>query len=97
MFECVLSCFSHVQLFATLWTVACQASLSMGFSRQEFSRQEFSSGLPCSPPGDLSNPGFKPMSPETPVLQVDSLWAELPGKPNHLILNCIWLVNKVVK
>ena len=39
---------------ATPWTVACQASLSMGFSRQEYW-----SGLPFSPPGDLSDPGIK--------------------------------------
>ena len=49
----------------TLWTVALQAPLSMGFSRQEYW-----SGLPCPPPGDLSNPGIKPVS---PALQVDSL------------------------
>ena len=42
---------SHVQLFVTLWTVAHQASLSMGFSRQEYW-----SGLPCPPPGDFSQP-----------------------------------------
>ena len=36
MHACVLSCFSHVQLIATLWTTACQAPLSMGFSRQEY-------------------------------------------------------------
>ena len=45
---CVLSCFSHVPLFVTLWTVARQAPLSMGFSRQEHW-----SGLPRPPPGDL--------------------------------------------
>ena len=50
----VLSCFSHVQLFATPWTVARQAPLSMGFSRQEYW-----SGLPCPPPGDLPDPGDK--------------------------------------
>ena len=55
---CVLSCFSHVSLFATLWTVARQASPSMGFSRQEFW-----SGLPCPPRGDLPNPGIELMSP----------------------------------
>ena len=44
--------------FATPWTVACQAPLSMGFSRQESW-----SGLPFSSPGDLSNPGIEPMSP----------------------------------
>ena len=51
----VLSHFSHVQLCAILWTVACQAPLSMGFSRQEYC-----SGLPCPPPGDLPDPGNKP-------------------------------------
>ena len=42
---CVLSCFTHVGLFGTLWTVVCQAPLSMGFSRQEYWR-----GWPCPPP-----------------------------------------------
>ena len=54
---CVRSCFSHVQLFLTPWTVAHQAPLSMGFSREEYW-----SGLPCPPPGDLPNPGIKPTS-----------------------------------
>ena len=54
---CMLSHFSHVQLFATLWTVARQAPLSMIFSRKEPWR-----GWPCPPPGDLPNPGIKPMS-----------------------------------
>ena len=57
MCECMLSRFSHIQLFATLWTVAHQAPLSMGFSRQEYW-----SGLPCPPPGDLLNPGIKAVS-----------------------------------
>ena len=48
---------SRVRLFVTLWTVACQAPLSMGFSRQEYE-----SGLPCPPPGDLPDPGIEPMS-----------------------------------
>ena len=47
----VLSHFSHVQLFATLWTKACEAPLSVGCSRQEYWR-----GLPCPPPGDFSQP-----------------------------------------
>ena len=55
--------FSHVQLFVTLWTVACQASLCMGFSRQEYC-----SGLPCPPPGDLPNPGIKATSLMSPAL-----------------------------
>ena len=45
--------FSHVQPLSTLWTAARQALLSMGFSRQEYW-----SGLPCPPPGDLPNPGI---------------------------------------
>jgi len=66
--SCELSCFSPVRLFPTPWTVACQASLSMGFSRRQYW-----SGLPCPPPGDLSDPGTEPMSPVAPALQVDSL------------------------
>ena len=59
----------------TPWTVAHQAPLSMGFSRQ----QSWSS-LPCPPPGDLPNPGIKPQS---PALQVDSLLSEPLGKPKN--------------
>ena len=51
----MLSCFIHVWLFATPWTVAHQAPLSMGFSRQEYW-----SGLPFPPPGDLPKPGIEP-------------------------------------
>ena len=50
----VLSCFRHVQLLATPWTVARQAPLSM-----EFSRQEYWSGLPFPSPGDLPKPGIE--------------------------------------
>ena len=50
---CILSLCSPVRLSATLWAIACQASLSMGFSRQEDW-----SGLPCSPPEALPNPGI---------------------------------------
>ena len=49
---------SRVQLFATLWTVAHKAPLSMGFSRQEYW-----SGLPFPFPGDLPDPGMEPRSP----------------------------------
>ena len=52
---CVLSRFSSVQLWATLWTKAFQAPLSMGFPRQEYW-----SGLPCAPPGDLPSPEMEP-------------------------------------
>ena len=72
----MLSRFSRVRLSATLLTVAHQAPLSMGFSRQEYW-----SGLPCPPPGDLPNPGIEPESPMAPTLQADSLPFEPPGKP----------------
>ena len=52
-----------MRLFATLWTIACQASLST-----EFSRQEHWSGLPCPPPGDLPDSGIEPMCPKSPAL-----------------------------
>ena len=64
----VLCCCSRVQLFATLWTAACQAPLSMGFFRQEYW-----SGLPFLPPGDLPNLGIEPNSLMPPALQVGSL------------------------
>ena len=54
---CMLSCFSHVQLFVMLWTMARQAALSFGFSRQEYW-----SRLPCSPIGDLPDPEIEPTS-----------------------------------
>ena len=69
VFSPVVSCrampssFSHVQLFATLRTVAHQAPLSMGFSRQEYW-----SGLPCPPPGDLPDPGIETVSLPSPAL-----------------------------
>ena len=68
---------SHVQLFATPWTVAHQASPPMGFSRQEFWR-----GLPLLSPGDFPDPGIEPGS---PALQVDSLPSEAPGKPLYFM------------
>ena len=55
---CMLSCFGFVQLFATLWTVAHRAPLSMGFSRQEYWN-----GLFCPPPGDLPDSGIEPAPP----------------------------------
>ena len=58
MHACMLSRFSRVQLFETLWTIARQATLSMGFSRQEYW-----SGLPCLSPGDRPDPGIKSLSP----------------------------------
>ena len=58
----------------TLWTVACKIPLSMGFSRQEYW-----SGLPCLPPGDLPDPGIEPVSLLSPELLADSLHTEPPG------------------
>ena len=83
----VLSRFSCVQLFAALWTVACQAT--------EFSMQESWSGLPYPPPGDLSNPGIESRSPIALALQADSLLLshsqqrcqELQSQPENLLQN----------
>ena len=65
---CVLS---RVQLFATSWTIAHQAPLPM-----EFFRQEYWSGLPFAPPGDLPDSGTEHMSSVSPALQADSLMLE---------------------
>ena len=64
------------RLFETLWAVAYQAPLSMGFSRQEYW-----SGMPFPSPRDLPDPGIEPRS---PTLQADALPSEPPGKPNFL-------------
>ena len=65
---------SHVRLFATPWTVAHQAPLSMGFSRQEYW-----SGLPCPPPGDLPDLGIDPTSSVSPALAGGFFTTEPPG------------------
>ena len=96
----MLSCFSRVQLFATLWTIARQALLSTGFSRHEYW-----SGLPCPPPGDLPNPGTEPTSYISfigrQVLVTSAIW-EAPmmvsvstknkqtNKKNHQLANKQW-------
>ena len=75
----MLSCLSHVQLFATAGTVARQAPLSM-----EFPRQEYWSMLPFPTPWDLPNPGIKPKSCESSSLAGRFFISEPPGKPlNH--------------
>ena len=71
---CVQS-LSSVRLFVTPWTVARHAPLSM-----RFPGQEYWSGLPYPPSGDIPNPEIKPRS---PTVQVDSLPAEPPGKPKN--------------
>ena len=65
---------SHVQIFATPWTVTYQSPQSM-----EFSRQEYWSGLPFPSPGDLPDPGIEPGS---PALQTDTLLSDPPGEPD---------------
>ena len=72
-FVVVIQSLSYVQLFATPWTVASQAPLSMGFPRQEDCRW-----LPFLSPGYLPHPGVKPMS---PALAAGFFTAEAPGKP----------------
>ena len=74
MCACMLSCFCLVWIFATLWTVAHQAPLSIGFSRQEYW-----SGLPFPSPGDLPDPRMEPGCPE---LQVDSSPLSHQGSPD---------------
>ena len=57
-----------------------------------FSRQEYWSGLPCPPPGDLPNPGFEPRS---PTLQVDSLLPEPQGKPKNIGVGSLSLLQRI--
>ena len=71
VFAQLLGC---VQLCATLWTAACQALLSVGFSRQEWNK------LPFTPAGDLPNPGIEPISPVSPAL-AGFFTTSNPGKP----------------
>ena len=73
---------SHVQLFATPWTVAHQALLSMGFSRQEHW-----SGLPLPSPGHPPNPGMEPGS---PTLKADTLPSDPPGKSGIKAVSAAW-------
>ena len=72
----MLSHFSHVRLSTTLWTVACQAPLSAGFSRQEYW-----SGLPCPPPGNLPNSEIAPVPVASPAVLLSH-----QGNPFSLIL-----------
>ena len=76
----MLSHFSCVQLFVTLWTVTYQASLSMGFSRQEYC-----SGLPSPPPGDFPDPGIEPMFLMSPALAGGFFPLVLPGNPPSIM------------
>ena len=76
----MLSCFSRVRYFEILWTVPGQGPLSMGFSRQEYW-----SGLPCPPPGDLPDLRIEPSSLTSPALAGGFFTTEPPGKPSLLI------------
>ena len=84
----MLSHFSRVRLFATLWMVAHQAPLTMGFSRQEYWR-----GLPCPPPGDLPHPGMEAESLKSPPLTGEFLTASAAWEaPKY----CTFLNNNLV-
>ena len=81
---CVLSCFSCVWLFATLWTIAFQTSLSMGFSRQGYGNV-----LPCPSPGDLPNPGTEPTSLKSPEL-AGRFFSTSPTIAQETLPNALW-------
>ena len=76
---------SRLQLFATPWTIACQAPLSMGFSRQEYW-----SGLSFPSPGDHPDPGIEPASLASPALASRFFATAPPGKPSVRIHELIW-------
>ena len=83
---CVLSHFSCVRLCATLWTIACQAPLSMGFSKQEYW-----SGLPCPPPGDFLNPGIEPESLDVSCIDRYVLYHQRHlGSPHYIAQGAIF-------
>ena len=84
LFACVLSCFSCVWLFATLWTIDFQTSLSMGFSRQEYWN-----GFPCPSPGDLPNPGIESTSLKSPEL-AGRFFTTSPTIAQGTLLNALW-------
>ena len=84
---CVLSHSSRVRLFATLWTVARQGPLSMGFSRQEYW-----SKLPYFPPGDLPDLRMEPASPASPALEGRFFTAQAPVKPSGSMIHFIFYV-----
>ena len=77
LFKVKVKSLTRVRFFATPWTVAHQAPLSMGFSRQEYW-----SGLPFPSSGDLPYPGIEPRS---PALQADTLTSEPPGKYTYYL------------
>ena len=84
------SCFSCVWLFATPWTVAPQAPMSL-----EFSRQEYWGGLPCPSPGDRHHPGIEPASLMSPALAgvfftTSATWGAQFHWPKPVYMDCYW-------
>ena len=77
---------SHVQLFETPWIIAHQAPMFMGFSRHEYW-----SGLPFSPPGDLPDPGISLLSPGAPALAGRFFTTEPPGKHDLHQMISVWV------
>ena len=82
---CPFSRFSRVRLLLSPWTVAHQASLLVGFPRQEYW-----SGLPRPPPGDLLNPGIKPVSPVAP--EWESIY-NAPTENPEVAINRLFIYN----
>ena len=82
---CTLGHFNPARLFETPWTVAHQASLSVGFPRQEHC-----SGLPGLPPRDLPDPGAEPLSPLYPALETDPLPLASLGKPLYTVSRALF-------
>ena len=87
---CLLSPFSCVPLLATLWTIACQAPLSMGFSRQEYC-----SGLPSPSPGALPDSGIKLFSQVRKYMQIYNLWFIVKLSSQGLLYHNIELTSQV--
>ena len=94
---CILNYFGHVWLFAILWTKACPAPLSM-----RYSRQESWSGLPCPLPGDLPDPGIKPMSFMSPELAsgfftTSANWEPIAGLRLLILKRLAWKLGHWLK
>ena len=83
----VRMCAKLLQSCATLWAIACQALLFMGFSRQEYL-----SGLPCPPPGDLPNPGIKAASLMSPALAGGFFTPRAPWEALRHLMPPLWLL-----
>ena len=91
MFLSLCARFSRAQLFVIPWTVACQAPLTMGFSRQEHW-----SGLPRPPPGDLLDPGIEPESSLAPEFAGEFFTTEPPGRPYVCIYRHIYRASSYI-